>query len=40
MAAMWRFGGMALATAFALWLLSAAAEPKFPELTGRVVDGR
>ena len=38
MAAMWRFGGMALATAFALWLLSAAAEPKFPELTGRVVD--
>lgn len=38
MAAMWRFGGTVLAMAFLLWLLPAAAEPKFPELTGRVVD--
>jgi uncharacterized protein len=38
MAAMRRFGGMMLATAFLLWLSPAAAEPKFPELTGRVVD--
>ena len=38
MAAMWRFGGMVLAMALALWLSPAVAEPKFPELTGRVVD--
>ncbi|MEX1060426.1 MAG: TPM domain-containing protein [Methyloceanibacter sp.] len=38
MAAIWRFGGLVLAMALALWLLPAAAEPKFPELTGRVVD--
>jgi uncharacterized protein len=35
---MWRFGGMVLAMALALWLFPAVAEPKFPELTGRVVD--
>jgi uncharacterized protein len=33
-----RFGGMVLAMALALSLSSAAAEPIFPELTGRVVD--
>ena len=38
MAAMWRFGGTALAMALGLWLLPVTAEPKFPELTGRVVD--
>ena len=38
MAAVLRFGGMVLAMAFALWLSAAVAEPKFPELTGRVVD--
>jgi len=38
MAAMWRFGGTVLAMALALWLSPAVAEPKFPELTGRVVD--
>ncbi len=38
MAVVRRFGGMVLAMALALWLLPAAAEPVFPELTGRVVD--
>jgi uncharacterized protein len=38
MAALRRFGGMVLAMALALWLAPAAAEPNFPELTGRVVD--
>jgi len=38
MAAIRRFGGMVLAMALALWLSPAVAEPKFPELTGRVVD--
>ena len=34
----WRFGGVVLAMALALWLIPAVAEPIFPELTGRVVD--
>ena len=34
----WRFGGMVLAMALALWLSPARAELVFPELTGRVVD--
>ena len=38
MAVVRAIGGMALATALALFLLPAAAEPVFPELTGRVVD--
>jgi len=38
MAAMRRFGGTVLAMALALWLSPAAADPIFPELTGRVVD--
>jgi uncharacterized protein len=38
MAVVRRFGEMVLAMALALWLLPAAAEPVFPELTGRVVD--
>lgn len=38
MAALWRVGGVGLAMALALWLSPAAAEPNFPELTGRVVD--
>ena len=38
MAAMWRFGVMVPALVLVLWLSPAAAEPTFPELTGRVVD--
>ena len=38
MAAMWRFGVMVPALVLVLWLWPAAAEPTFPELTGRVVD--
>ncbi len=38
MAVVRRFGGLLLATALALFLSHAAAEPVFPELTGRVVD--
>ena len=39
MAAMRRFGGIVPALTVALWLLpAAAAEPTYPELTGRVVD--
>lgn len=38
MSVAWRFGGMVLAIALALWLAPARAEPVFPELTGRVVD--
>lgn len=35
----WRFGAVATALAFVLlWLAAAAAQPTFPELTGRVVD--
>jgi uncharacterized protein len=39
MAVMRRLGGMVFGLALALWpLLATAAEPAFPELTGRVVD--
>lgn len=38
MAVVRRFGAMLIATALALVLSPAAAEPVFPELTGRVVD--
>ena len=38
MSVAWRFGGMVLAMALALWLSPVVAEPNFPELTGRVVD--
>jgi uncharacterized protein len=38
MAVVRRFGGLLTATALALFLSQAAAEPAFPELTGRVVD--
>ena len=38
MAARWRVAGVMPAMALALWLSPAAAEPNFPELTGRVVD--
>jgi uncharacterized protein len=38
MAVVLRFGGLLTATALALFLSQAAAEPAFPELTGRVVD--
>jgi uncharacterized protein len=38
MAAMRRLGVMVPALALVLWLWPAAAEPTFPELTGRVVD--
>ena len=38
MSVRWRFGGMVLAIALALWLVPGVAEPIFPELTGRVVD--
>ena len=38
MAAMRRFGVIVPALALVLWLWPAAAEPAFPELTGRVVD--
>jgi len=38
MSATWRFGGMVMAMALALWSLPAHTEPIFPELTGRVVD--
>ena len=38
MAAKWRVTGAVLAMALALWISPAAAEPNFPELTGRVVD--
>ena len=38
MAIVRRFGGMLIATALALLMSPAAAEPVFPELTGRVVD--
>jgi uncharacterized protein len=38
MAAMRRFGVMVPALALVLWVWPAAAEPAFPELTGRVVD--
>ena len=38
MAALWRVGGVVLAMAFLPWLAPAHAAPKFPELTGRVVD--
>ena len=38
MAAMRRFGVMVPALVLVLWLWPAAAEPTFPELTGRVVD--
>ncbi len=35
----WRLGAVGLALAVALWLVAgSAAEPTFPELTGRVVD--
>jgi uncharacterized protein len=38
MSVRWRFGGIMLAMALTLWLSPGAAEPIFPELTGRVVD--
>jgi uncharacterized protein len=38
MAVVLRFGGLLTATALALFLSHAAAEPALPELTGRVVD--
>jgi uncharacterized protein len=38
MAVVRRFGGLLIAAALALVLSPAAAEPAFPELTGRVVD--
>jgi len=38
MSVAWRFGGLVLAMALALWLAPARGEPVFPELTGRVVD--
>src|SRR5262245_29707239 len=38
MAALWRVGVLVLAMALLPWLAPAYAEPKFPELTGRVAD--
>jgi uncharacterized protein len=38
MACTWRVGGLMLALALLPWHAPAYAEPKFPELTGRVVD--
>jgi uncharacterized protein len=38
MAALWRVGVLILALALLPWFAPAYAEPKFPELTGRVVD--